>query len=35
MEDPTHVLILAGAVFAVFVLPAVLGLIIVIADRDA
>ncbi len=35
MEDPIHVLILAGAVFLVFALPAILGLILVIADRDA
>ncbi len=34
MEDPTHVLILAGAVFAVFALPGILGLILVIADRE-
>ena len=34
MEDPIHVLILAGAVFLVFASPAILGLILVIADRD-
>ncbi len=34
MEDATHVLILAGAVFLVFALPAFLGLIAVLTDRE-
>ncbi len=34
MEDPVHVLILAGAVFLVFALPAILGLIAVLVERE-
>ncbi len=34
MEDPVHVLILAGAVYLVFALPAILGLIAVLVERE-
>jgi hypothetical protein len=34
MEDPVHVLILAGAVFLVFALPAIVGLIAVLVERE-
>jgi hypothetical protein len=34
MEDPVHVLILGGAILAVFALPAILGVIAVLVDRE-
>ncbi len=34
MEDPIHVLILGGAIFGVFALPAILGVIAVLVDRE-
>lgn len=34
MENPTDVLILGAATFLVFALPAILGLIVVLAERD-
>ena len=34
MEDPVHVLILAGVMFLVFAMPAFVGLIAVLTERE-